>query len=197
MLIGIVLDLIVKFAVRIGCDRKETIRLVDKFVRENDLDRVNDFIIRDEEWLGVRIDGDITEAIEEYQLTEDPTPVTITEYIYSEKESDGSPAQELLGGEMRLTAPNSTKTTMNCKTCPKCNALDVIQMKTASGNSTGLLVLLVRKKTLLGLVCNDLGDERCINPKNGDVTGDTWQKRDEFIPETTERVERVTGKVTS
>ena len=103
-LIGIVLDLIVKFAVRIGCDRKETIRLVDRFVRENDLDRVNDFIIRDEEWIGVRIDGDITEAIEEYQLTEDPTPVTITEYIYSEKESDGSPAQELLGGEMRLTA---------------------------------------------------------------------------------------------
>ena len=103
-LIAIVLDLIVTFAVRFGSDRREIIRLVDRFVRENNLDRVNDFIIRDDEWLDVRVEGDITQAIEEYQLTEDPTPVTITEYTYSEKPSDGSLAQELLGGEMRLTA---------------------------------------------------------------------------------------------
>ena len=103
-LIAIVLDLIVSFAVRFGFDRREIIRLVDRFVRENNLDRVNDFIIRDDEWLEVRVEGDITQAIEEYQLTEDPTPVTITEYNYSEKQSDGSLAQELLGGEMRLTA---------------------------------------------------------------------------------------------
>ena len=30
---------------------------------------------------------------------------------------------------------------------------------------------------LAGLVCNNLGDATCINPKNGIDGGDSWEKR--------------------
>ena len=66
-------------------------------------DLLNDFIIHDEKWLANRIDCDIADAIESYQLTEDWEAVKIAETIYTEKESDGSEAQNLLGGEMRAT----------------------------------------------------------------------------------------------
>lgn len=101
--IGFVLDLLLTLAVRFGLDRKATIRLIDQFIREFKLDRVNDFIIRDEEWLDVRVDADIADAIESYQLTDDWEAVKMAETIYTEKESDGSEAQNLLGGEMRAT----------------------------------------------------------------------------------------------
>ena len=102
-IIGFVLDLLLTLAVKSGFDRKDTIRLIDQFIREFKLDRVNDFIIRDDEWLDVRVDRDIAEAIESYQLTEDWEAVKMSETIYNEKESDGSEAQNLLGGEMRAT----------------------------------------------------------------------------------------------
>ena len=102
-IIGFVLDLLLTLAVKSGFDRKDTIRLIDQFIREFKLDRVNDFIIRDDEWLDVRVDRDIAEAIESYQLTEDWEAVKMAETIYTEKESDGSEAQNLLGGEMRAT----------------------------------------------------------------------------------------------
>ena len=102
-IIGFVLDLLLTLAVRFGLDRKATIRLIDQFIREFKLDRVNDFIIRDEEWLDVRVDADIADAIESYQLTDDWEAVKMAETIYTEKESDGSEAQNLLGGEMRAT----------------------------------------------------------------------------------------------
>ena len=34
---------------------------------------------------------------------------------------------------------------------------------------------------LAGLVCNNLGDHTCINPKKGEVGGDTWEYRAGFI----------------
>ena len=102
-IIGFVLDLLLSLAVKAGYDRKATIRLIDQFIREFKLDRVNDFIIRDEEWLDVRVDADIAEAIESYQLTDDWEAVKIAETIITHKESDGSEAQNLLGGEMRAT----------------------------------------------------------------------------------------------
>ena len=102
-IIGFVLDLLLSLAVKAGYDRKATIRLIDQFIREFKLDRVNDFIIRDEEWLDVRVDADIAEAIESYQLTEDWEAVKIAETVITHKESDGSEAQNLLGGEMRAT----------------------------------------------------------------------------------------------
>ena len=102
-IIGFVLDLLLTLAVRFGLDRKATIRLIDQFIREFKLDRVNDFIIRDDEWLDVRVDADIAEAIESYQLTDDWETVKIAETIITHKESNGSEAQNLLGGEMRAT----------------------------------------------------------------------------------------------
>ena len=102
-IIGFVLDLLLTLAVRFGLDRKATIRLIDQFIREFKLDRVNDFIIRDDEWLDVRVDADIAEAIESYQLTDDWEAVKIAETIITHKESDGSEDQNLLGGEMRAT----------------------------------------------------------------------------------------------
>lgn len=41
---------------------------------------------------------------------------------------------------------------------------------------------------LAGLVCNNLGDDRCINPSKGITGGDTWAKRQEdFIDKTYEK----------
>ena len=102
-IIGFVLDLLLTIAVRTGFDRRKTIRLIDQFIREFKLDRVNDFIIRDDEWLDVRVEADVCEAIDNYQLTSGWEPVTMAESVITHKESDGSDAQNLLGGEMRAT----------------------------------------------------------------------------------------------
>ncbi len=63
---------------------------------------------------------------------------------------------------------------MNCKQCGKCGA------KWIDGQlywSTGALA---KEEDLAGLVCNNFGDEQCINPKKGDDSGDSWAKRDDF-----------------
>ena len=71
---------------------------------------------------------------------------------------------------------------MNCKQCGKCGAQWIDgQLYWATG-APG-----VKKKTWLSLVCNNLGDDQCINPKRGDDSGDTWAKRDEFVETTEER----------
>ena len=60
---------------------------------------------------------------------------------------------------------------MNCKQCRKCGA------KWLNGQlywSTGQVG---KEEDLAGLVCNSLGDSSCINPKKGNTTGDTWEKR--------------------
>ena len=88
---------------KMGIDKKTIQQLVDSI--NQDLigdDRYNRYVIENEELLNARVEMDVDAAINKY--TADTTPVTITEYNYSEKESDGSLAQELLGGEMRLTA---------------------------------------------------------------------------------------------
>ena len=83
-------------------DPREVQKLIDSI--NQDLvqdDRYNQFVIENEELLGIRIEAEVDKAIEDY--TETLPDVTINP-TYSEKESDGSLAQELLGGEMRLTA---------------------------------------------------------------------------------------------
>ena len=75
---------------------------IDKTTVQQLVDAINQDLIKDEELLNARVEMDVDAAIQKY--TADTTPVTITEYNYSEKQSDGSLAQELLGGEMRLTA---------------------------------------------------------------------------------------------
>ena len=67
---------------------------------------INDFIIKDPEKLDRRIHRDVDAAISEYErLTGDDGKVRIPSPRYSEKPPDGSYAQSVLGGEMRLCAP--------------------------------------------------------------------------------------------
>ena len=62
---------------------------------------------------------------------------------------------------------------METKTCAKCGACWIGgQLFWATGAKA-------KEEDLAGLVCNNLGDEQCINPKRGDDSGDTWAKRDE------------------
>ena len=67
---------------------------------------LNDFIIKDPEKLDRRVKRDVDAAISEYErLTGDDGKVRIPSPRYSEKPPDGSYAQSVLGGEMRLCAP--------------------------------------------------------------------------------------------
>jgi len=67
---------------------------------------LNDFVIKDPEKLDRRVKRDVDAAIAEYErLTGDDEKVKIPSPRYSEKPPDGSYAQSVLGGEMRLCAP--------------------------------------------------------------------------------------------
>ena len=67
---------------------------------------LNDFIIKDPEKLDRRVKRDVDAAIAEYErLTGDDGKVRIPSPRYSEKPPDGSYAQSVLGGEMRICAP--------------------------------------------------------------------------------------------
>ena len=66
---------------------------------------LNDFVIKDPEKLDRRVHRDVDRAIAEYErLTGDDGKVKIPSPRYSEKPPDGSYAQSVLGGEMRLCA---------------------------------------------------------------------------------------------
>jgi len=43
---------------------------------------------------------------------------------------------------------------------------------------------------LAGLVCNNLGDETCINPKKGLDGGDSWEKRFDEIQKKTDDLDK-------
>ena len=67
---------------------------------------LNDFVIKDPEKLDRRVKRDVDRAIAEYErLTGDDGKVKIPSPRYSEKPPDGSYAQSVLGGEMRICAP--------------------------------------------------------------------------------------------
>jgi hypothetical protein len=67
---------------------------------------LNEFVIKDDKKLERRIKRDVDAAIAEYErLTGDDGKVRIPKPRYSEKPPDGSYAQSVLGGEMRLCAP--------------------------------------------------------------------------------------------
>ena len=73
---------------------------------------------------------------------------------------------------------------MNCKQCGKCGAKWIDgQLYWATGKPG-------KEEDLAGLVCNKLGNEECINPKRGDISGDTWEKRDEFAKKQQQEWER-------
>ena len=58
------------------------------------------------------------------------------------------------------------------KECPKCGAIWLAGQHYWSGTGAKGNDL-----DLAGLVCNKLGDDRCINPCRGMDGGDTWAKR--------------------
>lgn len=61
---------------------------------------------------------------------------------------------------------------MNTKTCPKCGATWINGQHFWTGtNKPG------NEDDLAGLVCNNFGDDTCINPKRGSEKGTTWEKR--------------------
>lgn len=64
---------------------------------------------------------------------------------------------------------------MNLKTCPKCGA------KWIDGQHYWVTGVKGNEDDLAGLVCNQLSDDTCINPKKGSESGDTWDKRADFI----------------
>ena len=66
----------------------------------------NEYILHSDKHLQRRIKKEVDKALEEFQeLTGDDGSVTIESPIFMEQEPDGSEAQDILGGEMRLTSP--------------------------------------------------------------------------------------------
>jgi hypothetical protein len=66
---------------------------------------INDFIIKDPEKLDRRIHRDVDVAIDDYWRQSGLSKAEVSKPRYSEKLPDGSYAQSVLGGEMRLCAP--------------------------------------------------------------------------------------------
>lgn len=64
---------------------------------------------------------------------------------------------------------------MNTKICPICEAKWLEGQHYWSTGAVG------NEEDLAGLVCNNYGGEKCINPCKGVETGDTWEKRLELL----------------
>jgi hypothetical protein len=103
--ISVILEGIIEiFSSILKIDKKKLWDLVDEIQREllkRGLidDTVNDYVINTPELLDQRVERDVDKAIEDYKkLEEEPKK----DFIYYEKEPDGSKAQELLGGEMGI-----------------------------------------------------------------------------------------------
>ena len=62
------------------------------------------------------------------------------------------------------------------KECPKCGALWLGGQHYWSGTGAK-----GNELDLAGLVCNNLGDNQCINPVRGQDGGDNWEKRMENL----------------
>ena len=58
------------------------------------------------------------------------------------------------------------------KECPKCRAIWINGEHRWGGTGNRGSEL-----DLAGLVCNDYGDEQCINPLKGQEGGDSWDRR--------------------
>ena len=88
-----------------GISEKRLWDLLDEFQRKYiPLGILNELIIQDPEKTERRVTRDVDAAIDKY-LTENPEDPIIPKPRLVEKPPDGSEAQKLLGGEMRLCAP--------------------------------------------------------------------------------------------
>ena len=66
---------------------------------------INDFIIKDPERLDRRVHRDVDRAIDDYWKQFGLSKAEVSKPRYSDKPPDGSYAQSVLGGEMRICAP--------------------------------------------------------------------------------------------
>ena len=70
---------------------------------------LNDYILKDPEWLDNRIKFDVDDALALYKFQSGWTPVEIPDAVYSEKPTDPAVCYtedcKALGGEMRLCSP--------------------------------------------------------------------------------------------
>jgi hypothetical protein len=80
---------------------------------------------------------------------------------------------------------------MECKVCPKCEA------KFMEGQLYWHTGAIGDPHDLAGLVCNDYGDDRCINPCKGSDSGDTWEKRREMMEGMQNEINRMIDKMGS
>ena len=76
---------------------------------------------------------------------------------------------------------------MNCKQCEKCGA------KWINGQHYWSTGALGDEADLAGLVCNKLGNELCINPKRGDESGTTWEKRESQLKDIDQAMDGADG----
>ena len=101
-MIGFFLDLLRTILLKAGFDRRKVMRFIGEFARTFKFkysDKVNDYIIADEEYLDVRIEGDVDLAVDRVKAETDWTPVeTAKPVIIVEDEGE-----TLLGGPMRAT----------------------------------------------------------------------------------------------
>ena len=95
--------------------------IVDEIQRKIPNKPLNDYIISDPILLDRRIKRDVDSAILEYErLTGDNGSVRMSPSYFSEKPPDGSNAQKLLGGEMRICGSWVSD-------CPKENQAELVQ----------------------------------------------------------------------
>ena len=88
-----------------GISEKRLWDLLDEFQRKYiPLGILNELIIQDPEKTERRVTRDVDAAVEKY-LSDNVEESIITKPRFIQKEPDGSEAQKLLGGEMRLCAP--------------------------------------------------------------------------------------------
>ena len=69
---------------------------------------------------------------------------------------------------------------LNNALCPECDAHWIDGQLYWSNGKEGC------PHDLAGLVCNNYGDYTCINPCKGSTSGDTWEKRLDFLNKITE-----------
>lgn len=107
VIIGVALDFTIATLLKLGFSKGNVMRFIDQLVRTFRMhhrlkvvfDRVEDYIIRDEEWLDVRVDTDVEEALEDFKGETNFEPVETAEVVITEVEEGETP----LGGELRAT----------------------------------------------------------------------------------------------
>ena len=88
-----------------GIPEEKIYDTVDEVQRKLPNKPLNDYIISDPVLLNRRVIRDVDDAIKKYEDLSEKQELKVKPFYFSEKVPDGSKAQELLGGELRICAP--------------------------------------------------------------------------------------------